>query len=83
MQGAQWGTRSWDPGVTPWTKGRLQTTEPPGLPSNNFLKLTIVWPLGKYNPASKLMSKDKAPGGWWATGAGPCGAAAYTLKAAH
>ena len=32
MQGARWGTRSRDPGVTPWAKGRCQTAESPGDP---------------------------------------------------
>ena len=29
MQGAWRGTRSWDPGVTPWAAGRCSTAEPP------------------------------------------------------
>ena len=29
MPRARRGTRSWDPGVTTWAKGRRQTTEPP------------------------------------------------------
>ena len=32
MQGARCGTRSHDPWVTPWAKGRLQTAEPPRHP---------------------------------------------------
>ena len=28
MQEAQCGTRSWDPRITPWAKGRRSTTEP-------------------------------------------------------
>ena len=30
MRGPRRGTRSWDPGVTPWAKGRCSTAEPPG-----------------------------------------------------
>ena len=32
MQGAQCGTRSQDPGITLWAKGRCSTTEPPRWP---------------------------------------------------
>ena len=32
LRGAQCGTRSRDPGVTPWAKGRCSTAEPPGCP---------------------------------------------------
>ena len=32
LQGAQWGTQSQDPGITPWAKGRRSTTEPPMCP---------------------------------------------------
>ena len=32
MQGARRGTRSRDPGVTPWAEGRRSTTEPPRRP---------------------------------------------------
>ena len=31
MPGARGGTRSWDPGVTPWAEGRRSTTEPQGV----------------------------------------------------
>ena len=29
LQGAPCGTRSWDPGVTPWVEGRCSTAEAP------------------------------------------------------
>ena len=29
LQGARCRTGSWDPGITPWAKGRCSTTEPP------------------------------------------------------
>ena len=32
MQGARCGTRSPDPRITPWAKGRCSTTEPPRVP---------------------------------------------------
>ena len=32
LQGAQGGTRSRDSRITPWAKGRSQTTEPPRNP---------------------------------------------------
>ena len=32
LQGAQWGTRSQDPGNIPWAKGRCLTAEPPRSP---------------------------------------------------
>ena len=32
LQGARCGTRSRDPGITPWAEGRHSTTEPPRRP---------------------------------------------------
>ena len=32
LWGAQYGTRSWDPGVMPWAEGRCFTTDPPRCP---------------------------------------------------
>ena len=32
MQGAQRGTRSQEPGITPWAAGSAKPAEPPGLP---------------------------------------------------
>ena len=37
MQGARRGTRSRDPGVTPWAEGRRQTAEPPRDPPILFI----------------------------------------------
>ena len=34
MQGARWGTRSQDSGITSWARGRLSTAEPPRRPLN-------------------------------------------------
>ena len=37
LRGAQWGTRSQDPRITPWAKGRHLTTEPRRCPrAHNF-----------------------------------------------
>ena len=42
MQGARRGTRSRDPGVTPWAEGRRSTAEPPGLPKGHVLNGGLV-----------------------------------------
>ena len=51
LQGAQCGTRFWDPGIVPWAKGGRSTTEPPGVPKNLYCKtsrgLKVAQPLGK------------------------------------
>ena len=36
MLGAQRGTRSWDPRIVPWAKGRCQTAEPLGDSPRSF-----------------------------------------------
>ena len=36
MQGARRGTRSQDPGVTPWAEGRCSTAEPPRLQASRL-----------------------------------------------
>ena len=39
LRGAPCGTRSQDPGVTPWAKGRHSTTDPSRCPENGHLAL--------------------------------------------
>ena len=53
MQEAWCGTRSWDPRITPWAKGRHSTTEPPRCPygaslefHDNLDNLFFVIPTG-------------------------------------
>ena len=36
MQGAQCGTRSRDPGITPWSEGGAKQLSHPGIPSSDF-----------------------------------------------
>ena len=36
MKATQCGTQYQDSRITPWAKGRLSTTEPPGVPSSGF-----------------------------------------------
>ena len=36
LQGARCGTRSQDPGIMPWAKGRRSTTEPPKCPNTHL-----------------------------------------------
>ena len=42
LQGARWETRSQDPGITTWAKGRRSTTEPPRCPWMRFKLATLV-----------------------------------------
>ena len=42
LRGAWCGTRSQDPGITPWTKGRHSTTEPPRCPCF-CSKIRVLW----------------------------------------
>ena len=42
MQGARRGTRSRDPGVTPWVEGSRSTTEPRRRPEKGWLQLAIT-----------------------------------------
>ena len=41
MQGARRGTRSRDPRIAPWAKGRRQTAEPPRDPKGTFTETRI------------------------------------------
>ena len=40
LRGSRCGTRSQDPGVTPWAEGRCSTTEPPGDPLKHYFNCT-------------------------------------------
>ena len=42
MQGARRGTRSQDPGITPWAKSRCSTTEPPRHPIEMIFESTVI-----------------------------------------
>ena len=53
MQGARCGTWSWDSRITPWAKGRHQTTQPPRVPIFCFLKRKIVLPSLFFNLQDK------------------------------
>ena len=57
MQGARRGTRSQDPGVTPWAEGRCLTSEPPGGPLNFSFKNPFYEerPLRIYSVPSRLL----------------------------
>ena len=50
-EGEAGGTRSQDPGVTPWAEGRRSSAEPPGRPEsflfNAQLYRCLFWTLGK------------------------------------
>ena len=42
IRGARCGTRSWNPRITPWAKGRRSALGPPGVPSFQASKCMII-----------------------------------------
>ena len=59
MQGAQGGTRSQDPGVTPWAEGGAKPLRLPRIPTLGLLK--PVWPVGREDGRASNRSKHLAP----------------------
>ena len=69
--GAQCGTRSQDPGVTPWAEGRRSTAEPPGAPVMvYFTALSLPgYKGGVFRLFVCFDFKGKGTTGHWATSA--------------